>query len=36
MDNVNQIYKKESNIWVEKDSMIAAIANISNLILFNS
>ena len=34
--SINQIYKKESNIWTEKDSMISAIANISNLIFFNS
>ena len=34
--SINKIYKKESNIWIEKDSMIAAITNISNLIFFNS
>ena len=34
--SINKIYKKESNIWIEKDSTIAAITNISNLIFFNS
>ena len=33
---IYKIYKKESNVWVEKDSIISAIANISNLIVFNN
>lgn len=34
--NIYKVYKKESNVWAEKDSIISVIADISNLIFFNS
>lgn len=34
--NIYKVYKKESNVWVEKDSIISVIENIGNLIFFNS
>lgn len=33
--NISQIYKKSSGSWVEQNSIIQALTNINNLIIFN-